>query len=450
MIGIVVSTADAASEHIGERLLEECSWEQTSDTTQSEANGGGTVYHSGHFELRTFDALHLEMPDVAAAFTDPDVVVFASRHSGDSGPLLTAHHTGNFGAAEYGGASRSLATAAPQTAAAAIAELDRYAPEQYEVSLEATHHGPTSVGVPSLFIELGSDTEQWTDPAGATAVAKAILSLPQPVDNHDRSVVGIGGSHYAPRCTRIVRETDWAVGHVAPDWGLAALEEPAPPVLHQLFDKSDTTRFVVDGEYPVLTERLETLGYDRVSETWLRETTGVAGAVVDRLMSAFPDDAVVRFGVPAQDAEPTVAVEVSRLPEPLVETARNIDQDAVVAAFRDTLLAFCTAPDTGALQSTVVAAADQPLCGAVPAPLVGAFRRILTERYDTVTVDGEALIATRTVFDPDQAKAHGVPEGPMYGLLADGESVDIDGRTVDPTTVHKTVRDEFPLTAAGE
>ncbi|MCF2242036.1 D-tyrosyl-tRNA(Tyr) deacylase, partial [Halobacterium salinarum] len=71
------------------------------------------------------------------------MVVVVSRHSGDTGPLLSAHYTGNFGAAEYGGADRSVAPACPNAHHAVVDSLRSYAPEDYDVAMECTHHGPT-------------------------------------------------------------------------------------------------------------------------------------------------------------------------------------------------------------------------------------------------------------------------------------------------------------------
>ena len=131
MIAIVVSRADSASERIGDHLLDLADWERREDGSRPDAEGGGTVYSREGFELREFDALHLEIEDAVEAFGDsdsPDLLVFASRHSGDTGPLLTAHFTGNFGPAEYGGVEGGLAEACPNAHARLLEAFEEYAP----------------------------------------------------------------------------------------------------------------------------------------------------------------------------------------------------------------------------------------------------------------------------------------------------------------------------------
>ena len=284
MIGIVVSRADRASSHIGEHLRDLADWTAEEDDTRADADGGGTVLRTTGFELRAFDALHLEIEGVADAFDDPDLVVFASKHAGDTGRFLTAHHTGNVGPAEFGGEANAFAEAAPNVHARVLRTLTNHAPENYDVGMECTHHGPTDVGCPSLFVELGSSEEEWEDPTGARAVAKAILDVDGANPHRERQVVGFGGGHYVPRFERIVRETDWAVGHIGADWALDAMGPVGnhPAVVERAFERSGATRAVVEGTKPELRAVVADLGYRVVSETWLRETTGVPLSLVER------------------------------------------------------------------------------------------------------------------------------------------------------------------------
>src|SRR6056297_1312841 len=206
MLGIVVSRADSASEHVGDHLLDLADWSLETDETRADADGGGTVYHTDGIELREFDDLHLHLDGVGSVFdADLDLLVFASRHSGDTGPLLTAHHTGNFGPADHGGAADDLARACPHAHSEVLAALAEHAPDGYDVGMECTHHGPSEVGVPSMFVEVGSAEPQWRDPTAARAVARVILDcrgVPADAPAEDgcrRQLVGFGGGHYVPR-----------------------------------------------------------------------------------------------------------------------------------------------------------------------------------------------------------------------------------------------------------
>ena len=101
-----------------------------------------------------------------------DEVIVASKHVSETGnPSLTAHVPGD-------SEKRELGIAAPSTLGAALAELFAARDEfglSYDVSFEATHHGPTGLDVPVTFVEIGSATSEWRDPKAGEAVARAIM-----------------------------------------------------------------------------------------------------------------------------------------------------------------------------------------------------------------------------------------------------------------------------------
>jgi len=449
VIALVVSRADSASEHIGEQLLALGDWTERHDDSRPDADGGGTYYRTDGFSLRTFDDLHiyLERPD--AAFDDPDLLIVVSRHSGETGPLLTAHFTGNVGDAEYGGEAGEFARACPNAAAEAVAALDRYAPEGYEVGTECTHHGPTDVGVPSMFVELGSDEAQWTDPAGAEAVARAVLDLRGVEADRDKQVAGFGGGHYAPRFGRVVRETAWAVGHVAADWGLEAMGNPATnrDVLRRVVEASATEYVLVDGDRPGLEGVLEDLGYRVVTETWLREASRHPMPVVDAVEARM--DAVsegLRFGdvVPAvgDETDPGEAIVVTDLPTALIDAAHGVDGEATRAAVAEVAVAFETTEGGTRPRGRVALPADDP--GAAADALTEALAGVLRGGYDEVTRRNGEVIARTEAFDPAAAQELGVPEGPAFGRLANGQAVEVEGERIEPEAVRTERVERFP------
>jgi D-aminoacyl-tRNA deacylase len=438
--GIVVSRADSASVHIGKHLLDLEDWEHTKDDSRPDGEGGGTVHRAPGFELREFDGLHLDLDRVADAFSDPDMVVFASRHAGDTGPLLTAHHTGNFGPAEYGGRTGEFARACPNAQAHVLDALMEYAPPRYDIGMECTHHGPTDVGAPSMFVELGSGEPEWDDPDGVRAVARAILVLRGVAPERDRQVVGFGGGHYVPRFERVVSKTDWAVGHIGADWALSAMGDLNRDVLTQAFERSGATHALIEGDRPELRTVIDDLGYRIVSETWLRETTGIPLEFVEQAETRLTTiDGGLRFGTPAR----TAAVEdftTERLPAALLEEVEGIDPEATRAAVEGHALAFDTEQGGTRLAGHVVLRSTDNR-----EEIDDEFIEILGEKYETVERREEAVVARETAFDPEKAHEAGVPEGPKFGTLAGGEPVTIDGQTVQPEAVHTERERRFPL-----
>ncbi len=439
MLAIVVSRADEASEHIGEHLLDVIEWDEHEDGTRSDADGGGRYHRAEGIELRTFEDLHLDLDGVAAAFDDPEMLVFASRHAGETGELLTAHATGNFGPAEYGGRPGSLARAAPNALSAVRERLETYAPGGYDVGIECTHHGPSTVGCPSLFVEVGSAAAQWRDPEAARAVARAIVDLRDVAAHRKRTVVGFGCGHYAPRFDRITTDTDWGVGHIAADWALEAMGDPgdARAVIAKAFQMSGSEFAVIEGTRPELESVIEEIGFEILSETFLRETTGVPLGLVGRLEAELAGvDEGLRFGTPAagHDGEFVTAA----LPEALLDEANGIDRDAVLETLDETAFAYETTEGATLVSGSV---ALEP--GGYDAVIDG-LAAILRAKYETVERRESEVVATRTAFDPELAREAGVDPGPAFGRLSAGEAVDVDGERIDPSDVRTARERRFP------
>lgn len=319
--------------------------------------------------------------------------------------------------------------------------FEDHAPDDYEVGMECTHHGPSSVGLPSMFVELGSDEPQWEDEDAARAVARAILDLEDAEPHQSRQVVGFGGNHYAPRLTRIVRETDWAVGHLAADWCLDAMGAPEKnrDVLQRAFERSRAEYAVVDGDNSDLETVVEELGYRVVSETWVRETTGVPlDLVADLEAELGAIDSGLRFGAPATEFDGSY--ERIDLPTDLLAEAQGIDADATREAVEANALAFQT-------EQSGTRAAGQ---AAVRAPanreeLVSALVNVLAEKYDSVERENGTVVAREVVFDPAKANTLGVPEGPKFGKLSAGQAVTVDGDEIAPEVVRSRRVREFPI-----
>lgn len=439
MIGIVVSRADSASVHIGEHLLSLADWDAQTDDDRPDADGGGTFYRRDGFELREFDDLHIYIDDPAEAFAaDIDLLTVVSRHAGETGPLLTAHFTGNFGPADYGGEDGRFARACPNAQRAVVDALRDHAPGGYDVGIEATHHGPTVTTIPSMFVELGSGEDEWDDPAGARAVAAAVLDIDGVEPDTDRQLVGFGGGHYAPRFLRILDDTDWRVGHIAADWQLNAMGDPDAnrDVLRRAFEASASDVAVVDGNRDELAAVLDDEGYRVVSETWVRETAGVP---LERVRELEADITRIEEGLRFGSDIDADSYDTVSLPDGLLGEAQGIALDAALDAVSETTVAFHTTEGgTRAVGRAAVAGDGYD-------ELVERLCEILRQKYDAVVRENGTVTAKTRAFDPGAARERGVPEGPAFGTLSSGQEVEVDGETVHPADVSRERVVEFSV-----
>jgi len=166
----------------------------------------------------------------------PDLAIFASRHESESGrPCLTVHPPGNIGESLHGGRSRHLSMASPLEMKEALRALKALNYDtRFEVTLEATHHGPLTE-VPSFFIEIGSSPSDWINEPAGEVLAKAILCV---IDHPIRTVpvaVGFGGPHYSPGFTELVLNTEFSISHVVPKHQVGAVDDA---MLGMLFERS--------------------------------------------------------------------------------------------------------------------------------------------------------------------------------------------------------------------
>lgn len=168
---------------------------------------------------------------------DAEYYVFASRHRSESRTkTLTVHVTGNLTSqALVGGKPRQLAWCNPSAMKVALQELQKAKIQDYKVSMEATHHGPTGLKKQVLFVEVGSTEAEWNDAEAVRAVASAALAAAENRKEYE-SAIGIGGSHYAPRHTSVMLESSIAIGHIIPSY---AIDEIDINVLAQAVEKSN-------------------------------------------------------------------------------------------------------------------------------------------------------------------------------------------------------------------
>src|SRR5256712_8773372 len=263
----VASEEDEASRNQREALLELASWDH------EEAFGGAPSWRLRDMVLVTIPELHLFRDhldrDLESSFGDrADLVVYLSKHRSESRrPSLTVHPIGNPRAAEFGGQPETLVPSAPRWMTAALPGLRKEAKGlAYDVTFEATHHGPY-LTTPTFYIQQGSTEREWADLAASRAIARVLLAL-EPVDAP--IAIGLGGGHYVPRHTDLALERRIAFGHLLAAY---ALEGASGSAMHQAVERTEgaTLAYVhrkslSKPDVRVFEERLETRGLRIVLE----------------------------------------------------------------------------------------------------------------------------------------------------------------------------------------
>lgn len=216
----MASEEDEASLRQRDALLALAPWQEAASFE------GRPAYRRGDAALVSIREHHLYRDDLdrdlSGYLGQPiDLVIYLSKHRSESRiPSLTVHPVGNPGDANLGGKAHALVPASPRWMTAALRALRNEARDlPYEVTFEATHHGPY-LETPTFYIEQGSTEAQWSDTAASAAIARALLGL----EALDAPVaVGIGGGHYVPRHTDLVVARRIAFGHLIPSLALEGL-----------------------------------------------------------------------------------------------------------------------------------------------------------------------------------------------------------------------------------
>jgi len=371
------------------------------------------------------------------AACDADLILFISRHTSQNPfPALTVHVTGNYRDAALGGSPQTLSQAAPSWMHVILRRLAVHVPEGYRVSYEVTHHGPTDLQTPSCFVEIGSTETEWTDNEAGNAVATSILEAIASGPGETISFIGFGGNHYAARETAIALGSRGAFGHIAHTRETEGLDSA---MIRQMAEKTVAVAAYIDRKalpkevtrhlmecitelgLPLLREGEITGLGDLSWETWLKvravaEETCPGGSVLIGNLTG--------QGVPV----------CFTLPSDLLEMALRMDHETVERTAERLPLATIINPQGS--NSSVFITYD-PYRSQMIHDLISLCVKIITSD-PSVAVRNDDLVIRRERFDPKKAVALAIPKGPLFGKLAAGHSVTVDGKEITPTDVSAT------------
>ncbi|MCK9568260.1 hypothetical protein M0R72_04895 [Candidatus Pacearchaeota archaeon] len=160
-----------------------------------------------------------------------DFIIFASKHqSTKGGKTLSIHAPGNWGKADFGGTAEKVCKTSAVFQKQLFEKLKNVKEEfnlkNYELTLEATHHGPW-IKKPCVFVEIGPTETEWKDRKAGFVVAKAISEIIKEFKEnpYNEVAIGIGGPHYCPNFNKIQLNSNVAVSHIIPQYAFPLTEE---------------------------------------------------------------------------------------------------------------------------------------------------------------------------------------------------------------------------------
>ncbi|ODV49633.1 D-aminoacyl-tRNA deacylase [Methanohalophilus euhalobius] len=454
---IVCSSMDAASMNIMSRLLEMEEWEKQSFEPLYEDIT--SIYESGKFLLVEVSIHHIFQDGLDDKLGQlgflPSCFIFASKHKSDDGrKLLTAHFTGNPSEAKFGGYPGKLSIAYSSALKPLLMQIQSYsAGMDYDVSMESTHHGPTDLQVPSIYAEIGSGPAQWDDKGAAEVLARAILTF------NSRKLpiaLGFGGGHYAARQSEIVLSNNVTFGHNIPSYQLEFVDES---LFSQAVGKSGADFVYMDrkaissSDKEHLHDLTRQNGLLVLRESDIQQIGNIPWAIFKNILirsrGIEPTTPPLFTDVLRNDLEnssPDVVPDPVELviDERLVHYTWKSNPDSFLNMLQKFPLVYLQR-DNGTYRGSFLLF-EKKDAEDLQTQIIDECIKILKEHYEIEYIrEDNLLYLTYRKFNPIKAESIGVPGGPLFGKLARGIPVEVDGNIIHPDMVHETITKDLVL-----
>ena len=236
---ILASKDDQASLNLLSSVIDLGCW---GESTEFE-HGSVWAHINGDVHILLIDEIHIladgidKKHEKLTKFKIDDILILSRHVSSSKTPALTLHPIGIPGGVPHGergvagGINGKLSPPSPRFAPLfrimrEIA-IERAVDDRYDITIEATHHGPL-LSKPTIYVEIGSDEDQWNDKEAADVWAQAIsisLGLTGGEQHglwqgQGEVLLGIGGGHYAPRHKSVIRDSEVWAGHIIASYSL--------------------------------------------------------------------------------------------------------------------------------------------------------------------------------------------------------------------------------------
>ncbi|APH38487.1 D-aminoacyl-tRNA deacylase [Methanohalophilus halophilus] len=454
---IVCSSVDAASMNIMSHILEMDEWEKQSIEPIYEDIAN--VYESGKFLLVEVSIHHIFQDGLDDKLGHlgfiPSCFIFASKHKSDDGrKLLTAHFTGNPSEAKFGGYPGKLSIAYSSALKPLLMQLQSFsAGMDYDVSMESTHHGPTDLQIPSIYAEIGSGPAQWDDKGAADVLARSILTF----DTRKLPIaLGFGGGHYAARQSEIVLNNNVTFGHNIPSYQLEFVDES---LFSRAVDKSGADFVYMDRKALSSSDQEYLHDLARKNDLLVLRESDI------QQIGNVPWDIFKNILVRSRGIEPTTPpLFTDVLRKELENSSPDVVPDPVELVIDERLVHYTWKSnpdrfldmlqgyplvylqrDNGTYRGSFLLF-EKKDAEDLQTQIIDECIKILKEHYEIEYIrEDNLLYLTFRKFNPIKAESIGVPGGPLFGKLARGIPVEVDGNIIHPDMVHETITKDLVL-----
>ena len=197
------------------------------------------------------DSIFLEEKNEFWKQVKEDFVIFATKHQGKQEKILSIHAPGNWRKADFGGQEGKVCLSSSKILKTFFQELNSNLPERWKATMEATHHGPL-INKPCLFIEIGSNKENWKKKIAAEHIAKVIKDSVEKIQKENKEhkefipSIAIGGPHYCPNFNKIQLNSKYAISHVIPEYCLPLTKGMLEEAINKTLEKENMNTIILD------------------------------------------------------------------------------------------------------------------------------------------------------------------------------------------------------------
>ncbi|MEJ2294473.1 MAG: D-aminoacyl-tRNA deacylase [Candidatus Lokiarchaeota archaeon] len=206
--------------------------------------------------LTTEPLIFLNNLRVDQSHINPKILIFASRHTSKTArSAILVHTTGNWSEdVTFGGNTNELSCTSALLQKAGYYSLKQSLEmmnlKDFRFDMEVTHHGPTNLEVPLIYMELGSSENEWIIKKGGKLVGDAIIDtifkyLQYCEEINIKIGLGFGGTHYSPNFNKVMTHQDIALSFICPKYYIQNLNKS---LITQMIDNTieEIDYFIID------------------------------------------------------------------------------------------------------------------------------------------------------------------------------------------------------------